>query len=219
MWLHCAEETGVARRHAPDFFARRADGTGVLIDVRPQERMTVATTAVFTVTAALAARVGWDYRDGRGAGSGGCSVRHPVLRAGDTLRRAGALHTVAALDGATVRLADVTGTVTETALAALLADPGVEVVSSARVPMAPTSALDGLPDDAAATARWWEQHLLEVITGLAPDNPAGARPRPEYDPATRSLRQRELAKHAQLVAEGPPGRVEHPQAAACSLRA
>ena len=34
MWLHWVSESGKARRHAPDFFARRADGTGVLIDVR-----------------------------------------------------------------------------------------------------------------------------------------------------------------------------------------
>jgi hypothetical protein len=34
MRLHWVSESGKARRHAPDFFARRADGTGVLIDVR-----------------------------------------------------------------------------------------------------------------------------------------------------------------------------------------
>lgn len=35
MWLHWVTESGKPVRHAPDFFARRADGTGVLIDVRP----------------------------------------------------------------------------------------------------------------------------------------------------------------------------------------
>ena len=48
-------------------------------------------------------------------------TRHPVLRPGDTLRLAGAARTVAGLDGVTVRLADVTGAVTEVATAGLLA--------------------------------------------------------------------------------------------------
>ena len=37
---------------------------------------------------------------------------------------------------------------------------------------------------------------------MPPDSAAGHRPRPEYDPARRSLRQRELAKHAELTAAG-----------------
>lgn len=37
-WLHWpGEDRG--RRHAPDFFARRGDGTGVVIDVRPDGRI------------------------------------------------------------------------------------------------------------------------------------------------------------------------------------
>ena len=39
-------------------------------------------------------------------------ARYPVLRPGDTLRLGGETHTVVALDGATVRLAGVTGAVT-----------------------------------------------------------------------------------------------------------
>ena len=52
------------------------------------------------------------------------------------------------------------------------------------------------------TARWWERHLIEVITGVPPDSPPGTRPRPDYDPARRSLRQRELAKHDELTRAG-----------------
>ncbi len=47
-------------------------------------------------------------------------TRHPVLRPGDTLRLGGATHTVAGCDSATVRLADVTGAVTEVPTAALV---------------------------------------------------------------------------------------------------
>ena len=44
MWLHWADESGRPRRHAPDFFVRRADGTGVLIDVWPDLRQFKALT-------------------------------------------------------------------------------------------------------------------------------------------------------------------------------
>jgi len=61
MWLHWADESGRARRHAPDYFARRSDGTGVLIDVRPDDRITAVDEAVFAATAAMAGRAGWAY--------------------------------------------------------------------------------------------------------------------------------------------------------------
>ena len=51
MWLHWVSESGKARRHAPDFFVRRADGTGVLIDVRPDHLVRAADSAVFAATA------------------------------------------------------------------------------------------------------------------------------------------------------------------------
>ena len=129
-------------------------------------------------------------------------TRHPVLRPGDTLRLGGEIRTVAGLDGATVRLADVTGAVIEVTTAGLLADPGFELVTPSRVPLAPQPVLDHLPAETVETARWWERHLIEVITGVPPDSPPGTRPRPDYDPARRSLRQRELAKHDELTRAG-----------------
>ena len=38
-WLYWRDEDGRARRHAPDFFARRADGSGLVVDVRPDDRI------------------------------------------------------------------------------------------------------------------------------------------------------------------------------------
>jgi transposase InsO family protein len=125
-----------------------------------------------------------------------------VLRPGDTLRLGGATHTVAGLDSATVRLADVTGAVIEVPTAGLLADPSLELVTASRVPMAPQPVLERLPAETVETARWWEQHLIEVITGVPPGSPPGTRPRSDYDPARRSLRQRELAKHDELTGAG-----------------
>jgi hypothetical protein len=60
-WLHWTA-AGVARRHAPDFFARRADGGGVVVDVRPDERIADTDAAAFAVMAQACVRVGWHYR-------------------------------------------------------------------------------------------------------------------------------------------------------------
>ncbi|SFQ27262.1 TnsA-like heteromeric transposase endonuclease subunit [Amycolatopsis rubida] len=65
MWLFWPEATasGVRRwrSHAPDFFARRSDGTGVLLDCRPANRIKPRDRATFDITAEAAAAVGWDY--------------------------------------------------------------------------------------------------------------------------------------------------------------
>jgi hypothetical protein len=62
MWLHWVTESGRPVRHAPDFFARRADGTGVVIDVRPDDRIGEKDAAVFAATAQVCAEVGWEYQ-------------------------------------------------------------------------------------------------------------------------------------------------------------
>ena len=61
MWLHRVSESGKARRYAPDFFVRRADGTGMLIDVRPDDRISAADSAVFAGPAVMAGQAGWSY--------------------------------------------------------------------------------------------------------------------------------------------------------------
>ena len=61
MWLHWVSESGKARRHAPDFFVHRADGTGVLIDVRPDNRVSDPNSAVFAATAVMAGQASWSY--------------------------------------------------------------------------------------------------------------------------------------------------------------
>jgi hypothetical protein len=61
-WLHWQGEGGRDRRHAPDFFVRLADGTGVVVDVRPDDRIPEKDVEVFAVTAAACAVVGWEFR-------------------------------------------------------------------------------------------------------------------------------------------------------------
>jgi hypothetical protein len=62
MWLYWVTESGRPARHAPDFFARRADGTGVVIDVRADQRIGDQDAAVFAATAQVCAQVGWVYQ-------------------------------------------------------------------------------------------------------------------------------------------------------------
>jgi hypothetical protein len=61
-WLHWRDEDGRRRRHAPDFFARRADGGGVVVDVRPDDRIPAGDAEVFRVMAAACGQAGWEFR-------------------------------------------------------------------------------------------------------------------------------------------------------------
>ncbi len=60
-WLSWAEP-GKARRHAPDYFARLAGGTGVVVDVCADDQIPARDAEVFEMTARVCASVGWDYR-------------------------------------------------------------------------------------------------------------------------------------------------------------
>jgi hypothetical protein len=72
-WLLWQDEDGRSRRHAPDFFARRADGTAVVVDVRPDNRIPPKDAEVFRVTAMACGQVGWEFRR--------AGTIDPVLRA------------------------------------------------------------------------------------------------------------------------------------------
>jgi TnsA-like endonuclease N terminal len=49
--------------HTPDYFARMADGSGVVVDVRPADRVKPADAAKFEATAAACERTGcWSFR-------------------------------------------------------------------------------------------------------------------------------------------------------------
>jgi len=61
-WLHWRDEAGKPRRHAPDYFARRRDGGGVVVDVRPDDRIPARDAEAFAVTSAACEMVGWEFR-------------------------------------------------------------------------------------------------------------------------------------------------------------
>lgn len=50
------------REHTPDYFARLVDGTGVVVDVRPQDLVDEDTAEVFAFTARVCEAVGWQFR-------------------------------------------------------------------------------------------------------------------------------------------------------------
>ncbi len=60
-WLRWEGDRG-GRRHSPDYFARRVDGTGVVIDVRADDRISAVDAEAFAVTAQVCARLGWESR-------------------------------------------------------------------------------------------------------------------------------------------------------------
>jgi hypothetical protein len=60
-WLRWIREDRV-RRHLPDYFVRRADGTGVVVDVRADDRIEPTDAEAFDATAAACAEMGWEFR-------------------------------------------------------------------------------------------------------------------------------------------------------------
>src|SRR5664280_2017680 len=58
VWQH----DGKLRSHAPDYFARRADGSAVVVDCQPLTRIKPRDAAAFETTRQACREVGWDYR-------------------------------------------------------------------------------------------------------------------------------------------------------------
>ena len=132
-------------------------------------------------------------------------ARRPgVLRPGDRVRFDRVVHTVVGVSGTLLLVADEQAEVTAIRLADLQARADFEVVGErSRAPaLSSTAIVNQLPQPVVDEALWWERHLQEVIHGLAPDAPAGSRPRAGYDPAVTTLTQRERVKAAELAEAG-----------------
>jgi hypothetical protein len=61
-WLRWADGSGGVMAHAPDYFARRADGSAVVLDCRPAERRKPRDLEKFEATDRACAVAGWEYR-------------------------------------------------------------------------------------------------------------------------------------------------------------
>lgn len=127
------------------------------------------------------------------------------LGIGDRVRFGGRDQVVIGVPGPAVRLADAGGEVVTVSVSGLLAAGDFAVLDARPRPGVPAvSVLDGLPAEALQEARWWQRHIVEVLTGIPPDAEDGTVPRPEYDPAVVTLTRREQAKAAELTAAGRP---------------
>jgi len=75
-WLYWRDGAGRRRRHAPDLFARMAGGSGVVIDVRPDDRIEEKDAEAFAAMADACGLAGWGFRR--------AGVPDPVLTANVT---------------------------------------------------------------------------------------------------------------------------------------
>jgi hypothetical protein len=60
-WLFWTTDDGKPRSHAPDYFARLADGSARVLDCRPAGRIKPRDQAAFDETRAACAVMGWHY--------------------------------------------------------------------------------------------------------------------------------------------------------------
>ncbi|WP_157741775.1 TnsA-like heteromeric transposase endonuclease subunit [Rhodococcus pyridinivorans] len=90
------------RAHTPDFFLRSANGDGIVVDVRPDDRIGPDDVTAFEATARVCVEVGWTYRR---------IGEQPSVRAANLRWLAGYRHDrVATDDIANALLAAVSGT-------------------------------------------------------------------------------------------------------------
>ncbi len=61
-WLYWHDNGRRRRRHAPDFFARLADGGGLVVDVRADDRIEAKDAEAFAATQRACDEVGWAFR-------------------------------------------------------------------------------------------------------------------------------------------------------------
>ena len=126
-------------------------------------------------------------------------MARPVVRVGDRVVFDADEHLVVGLSGTSVRLRSDSGIEQVVLAGHLLAAIDFAVLDGAALPaVEPHGLLEALPAEVVAAAQRWRAHVVEVQTGLAPDRPAGARPRDSYDPALTTLADRQRAKAAEL---------------------
>lgn len=130
-----------------------------------------------------------------------------VLRVGDRIRFDGRTKQIVGLEGTALRLVGEEGDVSVLAAGHVMAADDFELLDrgSDAVPavtLSPFALMDALPEAVVGQAQFWERHVVEVVTGLPPDAEEGTPARPEYDPAWRTLVEREAAKVAELTAAG-----------------
>jgi hypothetical protein len=122
-----------------------------------------------------------------------------VLRPGHRVALGQDVYTVVQLNGTIVTLQNQHRELSAMLLGYLLTAPGFAALDAAPPRRAPQDGrLSVLDEDEQQRIRWLEGHLIEVETGRHPEGPA----HDAYDPELHSMDERELAKVAELRAEG-----------------
>jgi putative transposase len=125
------------------------------------------------------------------------------LAVGDDVRVEGIMYTVTGLSGGMVNLVDGAGTMVVVSSTELFRAPSTAALPSPpRAPLPPQGMLQGIPAARLERARWWERHIIEVLTGVPPEAESDAAANPGFDPHASTLRQREMAKVAELKGLG-----------------
>lgn len=128
-----------------------------------------------------------------------------TLRIGDNLQFRGVTYKLPRLDGNVALLASDGQLPVAITIGALVSDESF-VVSHAkpvrRRLTGPSKLFASLPVEVQQRAREREAHITEILDGVPNDAGPDLPARPRYDVNRYSLRQRELAKHAELVAQG-----------------
>ncbi|MFJ5305196.1 AAA family ATPase [Streptomyces sp. NPDC088350] len=124
------------------------------------------------------------------------------LGIGDRIRFDGRACTVTELYGRRLTVTDTFGDAQRVDVAELLLSHGFALLELKHPPDGSRPKPTG---DTMNRARWWELHIVEVLTGLPPTAPPDTRPHPAYDPVLHTLGEREAAKAEELTRQGVRG--------------
>jgi putative transposase len=130
-----------------------------------------------------------------------------ALRIGDDIEFHGVNYQLSALEGDVAMLSAAGTAPVAIKIGALYSDKSFKIIDARplhRRITGPSQLFDSLPAEVQQRARWLEGHITEALDGTPLTDESGHPPRAEYNVAHRSLRQRELAKHAELLSLGEP---------------
>lgn len=128
-----------------------------------------------------------------------------ALRIGDDLQFRGVAYRLTGFDGDVALLTSDGQLPVAIKIGALVSDEGFLVLHARPVRRrvtGPSKLLESLPSEVQQRAREREAHITEILDDVPSDAGPDVPARPRYDVNRHSLRQRELAKHAELVAQG-----------------
>ncbi len=133
--------------------------------------------------------------------------RTGILRLGDRVEFDGKEYVFAALNGEVAELRASQETPVSVLMTTLLTDRSFKPIGIdgiRRRGFGESKIFEALPVPAKVRARLLEGHVTEVLDGVPAGAEPGTRPRREYDVTLGSLRQRLLAKEAELQEAGNP---------------